>query len=244
MRWLLLALFSTAAALAGAQNVALPEGDGKAIVTGACTTCHGLDVITAKKSTRPEWSDLVDRMKTYGSTLNATQTTTVVDYLAKSFGPAGAVAPAQTAPAPAAGGDADAAGKAIVNGLCASCHGVDVITSKQASRNEWKDLVDRMKGYGATLDEKQNTTLLDYLEKNQGPKQAATATTASADAGKTILEQSCANCHDLDLVSNRTGTQAEWQEVVDRMNGRGASVAEKDVPALVQYMTKTYPPKK
>ena len=113
-------------------------------------------------------------MKTYGATLDATQTTTVVDYLAKSFGPAGAAAPAQTGPAPAAGGDADAAGKAIVNGLCASCHGVDVITSKQASRNEWKDVVDRMKGYGATLDEKQNTTLLDYLEKNQWPKQAAT----------------------------------------------------------------------
>ena len=245
MRWLILAFFTTAVALAGAQNVALPEGDGKAIVSGACTSCHGLDLITAKKSTRAEWSQVVDRMKTYGTTLDATQTTTVIDYLAKSFGPAGAAAPAQTAPAPAAqGGDADAAGKALVNGVCASCHGVDLITSKQASRNEWKDVVDRMKGYGATLDEKQNATLLDYLEKTQGPKQAATATTASADAGKAILEQSCANCHDLDLVSNRTGTQAEWQEVVDRMNGRGASVAEKDVPALVQYLTKTYPPKK
>ena len=33
MRWLLLAFFTTAAALAGAQNVALPEGDGKAIVS-------------------------------------------------------------------------------------------------------------------------------------------------------------------------------------------------------------------
>ncbi len=204
-----------------------------------------LDLITAKKSTREEWSQVVDRMKTYGTALDAKQTTTVVDYLAKSFGPAGAAAPAQAAPAPAAqGGDADAAGKALMNALCASCHGVDLITVKQASRNEWKDVIDRMKGYGATLDEKQNTTLLDYLEKNHGPKQAATATTASADAGKTILDQSCANCHDLDLVSNRTGTQAEWQEVVDRMNGRGANVAEKDVPALVQYLTKMYPPKK
>jgi cytochrome c5 len=240
MRWLLLAFFTTAAALAGAQNVALPEGDGKAIVSGACTSCHGLDLITAKKSTRAEWSQVVDRMKTYGTTLDATQTTTVIDYLTRSFGPAGAAAPAPAAQ----GGDAAAAGKALMNGLCASCHGVDVITAKQASRNEWKDVVDRMKGYGATLDEKQNATLLDYLEKNHGPKQAATATTAGADAGKTILEQSCANCHDLDLVSNRTGTQAEWQEVVDRMNGRGASVAEKDVPALVQYLTKMYPPKK
>ena len=52
------------------------------------------------------------------------------------------------------------------------------------------------------------------------------------------------NCHDLDLVSNRTGTQAEWQEVVERMNGRGAGVADKDIPVLVQYLVKTYPTKK
>jgi hypothetical protein len=42
---------------------------------------------------------------------------------------------------------------------------------------------------------------------------------------------------------NRTGNQAEWQEVVDRMNGRGAGVADKDVPALVAYLAKTYPRK-
>ena len=131
---------------------------------------------------------------------------------------------------------AEAAGKALVNGLCASCHGADLITAKQATRTEWKDVVDRMKTYGASLDDKQATTLLDYLEKHHG-KQAA------ADPGKGILEASCGTCHDLDLVSGRTGTQAEWQEVVERMNGKGAGVSEKDVPVLVQYLVKTYPKK-
>ena len=136
--------------------------------------------------------------------------------------------------------DPDAAGKAIVNGVCTTCHASDLITGKSASRAEWKDVVDRMKTYGLSLDDKQTNTLLDYLAKNHGPKQAA----GSGAAGKAILEQSCTGCHDLDLVSNRTGTQAEWQEVVDRMNGRGAGVGEKDVPVLVQYLTTTYPPKK
>jgi cytochrome c5 len=140
--------------------------------------------------------------------------------------------------------DPDAAGKAIVNGACTTCHAADLITSKQASRTEWKDVVDRMKTYGSSLDDKQTNTLLDYLAKNHGPKQAAGATPAGADPGKMILETSCSGCHDLDLVSNRTGTQAEWQEVVDRMNGRGANVADKDIPVLVQYLTKTFPPKK
>jgi hypothetical protein len=45
------------------------------------------------------------------------------------------------------------------------------------------------------------------------------------------------------LVTNRTGSEAEWQEVVDRMNARGAGVVEKDVPVLVAYLAKTYPNK-
>jgi len=240
MRWLLVALFTTAAALAAGQN--LPEGDGKAIVNGACAGCHGLDLITGKTATKDEWSATVDRMKTYGANLDGKQTTTVVEYLAKSFPPKGAAAPAQAA---AAGQDdaAEAAGKAIVNGVCSSCHGADLITAKQATRKEWQDLVDRMKGYGASLDDKQNATLLDYLEKHYGPKQQASATPGTPDPGKALLENSCTGCHDLDLITGRTGNAAEWKEVVDRMNGRGAGVPDKDVATLVQYLAKTYPNK-
>jgi len=88
--------------------------------------------------------------------------------------------------------------------------------------------------------------------KHYGTKDAAPpapvvpgpASNASADAGKKILTDSCANCHDLDLVAGRTGSPSEWQEVVERMNSRGAGVAEKDVPVLVDYLAKTYSNKK
>ena len=233
MRWILVALLTTVATLAAGQNATLPDGDGKAIVNSACTTCHGADLITGRTGTRDEWAGVVDRMKTYGTVLDTAQTTTVIDYLAKSFAPKGA-----DVPAAAAQNDVDAIGKGLVNGVCASCHAADLTTAKQATRNEWKELVDRMKGYGAVLDEKQTATLLDYLEKNHGPK-----TAAAGDEGKKVLEGFCASCHDLDIVSARTGTQAEWQEVVDRMNGRGAGVPDKDVVTLVQYLVKTYAPK-
>src|SRR5678815_3155458 len=93
--------------------------------------------------------------------------------------------------------DPDAAGKAIVNGVCTTCHAADLITGKSASRTEWKDVVDRMKTYGLSLDDKQTNTLLDYLAKNHGPKQPGGG---NAAAGKALLEQSCSGCHDLDLV--------------------------------------------
>jgi cytochrome c5 len=244
MRWLLVALFTTAAAVAAGQNPPLPEGEGKAIVSSSCVNCHGLDLITPKQAARDEWSGILDRMKSYGLNLSAPQSTTVLDYLVKNFGPKGQAAPA--AGAPAAGGQNDAtetAGKALVDGLCSSCHGADLITAKQIARTEWQGIVDRMKGYGANLDDKQTSTLLDYLAKHYGPKEVASTSTpaaAGADPGKAILEGFCASCHDLDLVSGRTGTESEWKDIVDRMNGRGAGVADKDVSALVQYLTKTY----
>lgn len=255
MRWLLVALFTTAAALAAGQGAQLPEGDGKAIVNAACTSCHGVDLITAKSASREDWTGTVDRMKTYGVTLDARQTTTVIDYLAKSFGPKGATpaAPAgQAAPASQDTAAADAAGKALMDEKCAGCHGLDLITGKQANRVEWTATIDRMKSYGSSLDDKQTSTLLEYFLRRYGPKDAAATTpapaaapaAAAADAGKNILNAQCANCHDLDLVTNRTGSEGEWQEVVDRMNARGAAVAEKDIPVLVAYLAKTYPNKK
>ena len=256
MRWLLMALFMTAAALGAAQNAALPEGDGKAIVTNACASCHDFSLITAKTATRDEWSGIVDRMKSYGTVLDAKQTTTVVDYLAKSFAPKGAAPAAPAAPAPQDSTAADAAGKALVDGACATCHGVDLITAKNSTREEWQGIIDRMKSYGTAIDDKQTATLLDYLVKHYGPKGAAAAApgnpppAAAATAagsphpGKALLDGFCSNCHDLDIVSARTGSDGEWREVVERMNARGAGVAEKDVPVLVEYLVKTYPNKK
>jgi len=250
MRWLLVALFTTAAALAAGQGAQLPDGEGKAIVNGACTSCHGVDLITAKSASRADWAGTVDRMKTYGVTLDAAQTTTVVDYLAKSFGPKGAAPATPAAPAAQDSAAADAAGKALIDEKCAGCHGLDLITGKQSNKVEWTATLDRMKSYGASMDDKQTATMLDYLLKHYGPKDAAAATptapatAANADAGKNLLTASCGNCHDLDLITNRTGSEAEWREVVDRMNARGAGVAEKDVPVLVAYLAKTYPNKK
>src|SRR4026207_1036153 len=106
MRWLLRALLTTAAVAALGQNPSLPEGEGKAVVNGACTGCHGADQITAKTGTREEGVGIIDRMKGYGVTLDAKQTTTVVEYLAKSFPPKGATPP-QAPPATPAGAQDD-----------------------------------------------------------------------------------------------------------------------------------------
>lgn len=78
------AILSAAATLA--QD--LPPGDGRDIVQEQCGSCHALKVVTAKKATREEWSQVVDQMISRGAEIEDQDVETVVRYLSKNFGPA------------------------------------------------------------------------------------------------------------------------------------------------------------
>jgi mono/diheme cytochrome c family protein len=83
---------------ASAKKVELPEGDGKAIATENCQACHKLTNLTKAHKSLDEWRDTVKTMMDRGADVPADQLETLVQYLAKNFGPkasdAGAVAPA------------------------------------------------------------------------------------------------------------------------------------------------------
>jgi competence ComEA-like helix-hairpin-helix protein len=66
----------------------LPPGEGQAIVQQKCSSCHALKVVTGKKASRPQWSIIVDRMITRGADVSEDDIDTLLDYLAKNFGPA------------------------------------------------------------------------------------------------------------------------------------------------------------
>jgi cytochrome c5 len=140
-------------------------------------------------------------------------------------------------------------GKKIVEDVCASCHSLDPIRQQQLDKDGWKDLVVKMQGYGAPLDEKQVATVTDYLTKNFGPKAAAggggggAASNASDEEAKKLIEGICASCHDSGLVTGTTNTKEGWQETVQSMNAKGAGLSEKDVEMLVNYLARTYPQK-
>jgi cytochrome c5 len=102
---------------------------------------------------------------------------------------------------------------------------------------------------GAQVDAKDMPVLIDYLVKNFGTGKPAAAQApaggaANDGAAKKLLEESCTACHDLDLVAGQHLSKDEWQQVVGSMVAKGASIENKDVPVLVDYLTKTYGPKK
>src|SRR5437870_5681186 len=134
-------------------------------------------------------------------------------------------------------------GKKIVQTACTACHGWDGAVRLKLDKAGWEGLVSSMVSNGAQVDTKDFPVLVDYLVKNFGPAGAAKPQAQSGNndaAGKKLLEESCTTCHDLDLVSGQHLSKDEWGQVVSSMIAKGASVGDKDMPVLVDYLTKTY----
>jgi mono/diheme cytochrome c family protein len=72
---------------ASAQDVKLPDGEGKALVEKTCAACHGVDTATSETHTEAEWKSVVDTMVNRGAEGTDAELATIVKYLAKNFGP-------------------------------------------------------------------------------------------------------------------------------------------------------------
>ena len=63
---------------------------GQAIVEGACSTCHGLDLVEEQRLSREEWGYVIQAMLANGSDLTDREIPFVLDYLSTAFPAAGA----------------------------------------------------------------------------------------------------------------------------------------------------------
>ena len=125
----------------------LPNGAGKKVIETACTSCHGLDLITSKKLTRQRWQVLVLAM---GSpSLTKAESAEAVEYLAKNFG------------------EKDR-GKELVEDICSLCHEWQRIKDQHLSKDEWAGTIKGMIFEGAPVTDEEFNLIVDYLAKNFG----------------------------------------------------------------------------
>jgi hypothetical protein len=59
---------------------------GAQVLEGGCTGCHNLGRVQSQHLTSAEWQGIVDRMKGRGAEISDEDTSTLVDYLAKTYG--------------------------------------------------------------------------------------------------------------------------------------------------------------
>lgn len=59
----------------------------------------------------------------------------------------------------------DGEGRTILQTACTTCHGLGELRKYSAfyTKSQWRELVQTMRDYGATLDDRQATVLVDYL---------------------------------------------------------------------------------
>jgi cytochrome c5 len=138
-------------------------------------------------------------------------------------------------------------GKKLIEERCAACHSLKPVVSLKQSQSAWKELVVKMVGYGAQLDDKEVDVATEYLTKHFGPESAAAAAKANSPDEKTAeryINGICSSCHDAGLIRSTEATKKEWYDIVMRMNGLDAGVSARDVDVLVDYLANKYGPKK
>jgi len=60
--------------------------------------------------------------------------------------------------------------------------------------------------------------------------------------GERLLNASCADCHDLRPIETEAKDREGWNETVQNMLQRGATVADADIPVLVDYLAEHFGP--
>jgi cytochrome c5 len=187
------------AAPSAPKPVELPEGDGKPIATEFCQMCHKLTNLTKAHKNLDDWKDTIHTMIDRGASIPDDKIDTLAQYLAANFGPKDAVpaanalaaAPATPAPSPNAAAPSaptpakvvvelpDGEGKAIATENCQACHKLTNLTKAHKNLDDWKETVQTMIDRGANVPADQVDTLLQYLVKNFGPKDASAPSSAA-----------------------------------------------------------------
>jgi mono/diheme cytochrome c family protein len=114
---------------------ALSPDEGRALVKGACLSCHSEEMLAQQRLTSAQWTKTVTKMVGWGANLEPKDTAPLTAWLAATYGPdagpyvaapidvdAAAAELAALPDGPFADGDAER-GRAVYTDRCSGCHG-------------------------------------------------------------------------------------------------------------------------
>ena len=73
--------------VAAVQAQDLPEGRGKELLEKICTVCHDLELVANNHNDKKGWEDPIAEMVTRGADGTRDEIQTILNYVAKYFGP-------------------------------------------------------------------------------------------------------------------------------------------------------------
>jgi mono/diheme cytochrome c family protein len=60
-------------------------------------------------------------------------------------------------------------GRTLVQNVCGSCHGLDIVVEQHASKEQWQGIVESMVQRGATVTDDDINAIVAYLAKHFAP---------------------------------------------------------------------------
>jgi competence ComEA-like helix-hairpin-helix protein len=60
--------------------------------------------------------------------------------------------------------------------------------------------------------------------------------------GQAMVQQKCASCHALKVITGKKASRQQWSTIVDQMITRGADVSDDDIDILLDYLAKNFGP--
>lgn len=227
-------------------GAARQAADGAQILERSCTACHDLSGVAAfAESGEQATRDLISTMVGYGATVADDELDVLVAHILAAYGPG-----AGGQDGPGAGGQEapaafdEAAGMALVNAKCTTCHDGTVMGERGAfPPDQWVETVDRMMEYGLALTEDEYNLILTTLGTPAGESpagaEAAEEEAAAFDeaAAAALVTARCTTCHDDSSFGERGAYPPEqWAETVDRMMGYGLALTEDEYDTILLYL--------
>jgi cytochrome c5 len=124
-------------------------------------------------------------------------------------------------------------GRKIVETVCSTCHGLEIVTSKSYSRERWSKVVEEMIAQGASLSKTETAKVVEYLSRNFGEK----------DHAKELYEEVCSYCHELDRITRQALTREQWSGLIKGMVDEGAPVTNEEFSMIVDYLAEHFGPR-
>ena len=131
-------------------------------------------------------------------------------------------------------------GRVALGQACVQCHNLRGIQSQRKTQQQWRDTVYSMIGRGGMILPDEIEPITAYLVANFGPnspRPGGAPQQLPESEGRTLLQRSCTQCHDLQTAIGKTASRQEWNDIIARMVGAGAILTQSEQQTLIQYLT-------
>lgn len=144
---------------APAQTAALPQSAGVEVATAKCLGCHAADLIESQRLGQGGWDREIAKMERWGARLTAEERAALLGYLTREFG---------VRPAASHDTSAVAAGAAIYEEACRTCHADEFVEQQHLDTAAWGREVDKMVRWGAKVSAEEKPALVAFLASRWG----------------------------------------------------------------------------